>query len=87
MPDEPTATLWVSTHTSTCGRCRKGAFLDATHHDRIATGFDMPDPLDKPCGARFTSIGSLRIEYKEEHLRAFRPDLPYQSREGGNPPL
>ncbi|MER6955024.1 hypothetical protein ACWD4O_13215 [Streptomyces sp. NPDC002623] len=87
MPEELTATLWIGRNTSTCGRCRNGAFPEDTHHDRVAPGFGEPDPLDKPCGARFTAIGSPRIEYREEHLREIRPDLPYQSRQGANPPL
>ncbi|MGW0537824.1 hypothetical protein [Streptomyces sp. NPDC003032] len=71
-----TAVLLVDRYTTTCSKCRHGAFTQATHHDRIASGWSTPDPRDRPCGARFVAISTTRLEYKTEDLHRLRPDLP-----------
>lgn len=71
-----TAVLLVDAYTTTCSRCRHGAFIQDTHHNRIASGFGTPDPRDRPCGARFVAISTVRLEYTEEKLRQLRSDLP-----------
>jgi hypothetical protein len=74
-PDQ-TAVLMVDSYTTQCSKCGQGAFLADTHHHRIATGFGTPDPRDRPCGARFVAISTVRLEYKEDDLRRLRADLP-----------
>ncbi|NUP16614.1 MAG: hypothetical protein HOZ81_10995 [Streptomyces sp.] len=73
---ERTAVLMVDRYTTSCSRCRQGAFTADTHHDRIAAGWGTPDPRDRPCGARFVAISTARLEYKVDRLREIRPDLP-----------
>ena len=76
MPEERTAVLLVDSCTTMCSRCQQGAFTQDTHHHRIASGWDTPDPRDKPCGARFVAISTRRLEYKTGMLNEIRPDLP-----------
>ncbi|GGS81891.1 hypothetical protein J2S47_002880 [Streptomyces griseoviridis] len=77
---ERTAVLIVDSYTTTCSRCRQGAFIRDTHHTRIASGWDTPDPRDRsrdrPCGARFVAISTVRLEYTVDDLRRLRSDLP-----------
>ncbi|GGV13671.1 hypothetical protein [Streptomyces spectabilis] len=76
MPEERTAVLLVDSYTTTCSKCRNGAFTKDIRHDRIATGWGTPDPRDKPCGARFVAISTKRQEYTQDDLHQLRPDLP-----------
>ncbi|MEW2161429.1 hypothetical protein AB0912_00230 [Streptomyces sp. NPDC007084] len=77
MTTEHTAVLLVDDYTSTCSRCRRGAFTQDTHHNRIADGWSTPGPRsDRPCGALFVAISTRRLEYTEADLRKIRPDLP-----------
>ncbi len=73
---ETTATLWVDSYSSTCGRCGQGAYTADTHHHRIAPGFDLSLTDTPGCGARFTEIATRRLEFGPEKLQALRPDLP-----------
>ncbi|MFD4572084.1 hypothetical protein ACFWNK_01865 [Streptomyces sp. NPDC058417] len=76
MPENRTAVLLVDSYTTQCSRCRRGAYIKDTRHDRIATGLGTPDPRDKPCGARFVAISTLRLGYPAAEFKGLRPDLP-----------
>lgn len=76
MAPEKTATLWIGDYYSECGRCRRHAWMRTTHHTEIP-GDATNQPPRPGCGARFTAVGSLRIEYTAERIAELRPDLPF----------
>ncbi|MER7050390.1 hypothetical protein ABT391_36795 [Streptomyces jumonjinensis] len=75
VQEELTATLWISGYSTSCGRCRKGTKMDATHHTVVLSLQD--DENGRPgCGARFVEVGSHKLGMGPEFLQALRPDLP-----------
>lgn len=76
-PTALTATLIVSSSSSTCGRCRRGTRIAPTRHDRIAeygSAFGYPVP---GCGAEFTAITTDQLgpATRLVGLVQSRPDL------------
>ncbi|MGW6605471.1 hypothetical protein [Streptomyces sp. NPDC055036] len=85
VQEELTATLWIDSHTSVCGNCKQGAFMDDSHHTRIAGGWEFRKNGKPGCGAEFVRVASSRLEYSPEDLRRIRPGLPVREPHQGNP--